>query len=188
MLTPLSSGWVGPALVASYDMHSKTVGLFYAQPTGQNCTLWRSLFCRLIFMGGQAELVREPQRFGRIDLECVMLFFSNIYNFDDGQMVTDNMIGSSLVCFRFFVSVSHSLSLRVCLSLLASVSVCLSLYPFPLFFLFVGWSYFRTDCILHYTSWRLLCRVITMECLTFLEVSHKFHTDTVIALKTSTRK
>ena len=32
--TPLSSGRVGPALVASYDMHGRAVGLFYAQPTG----------------------------------------------------------------------------------------------------------------------------------------------------------
>ena len=36
--TPLSSGRVGPALVASYDvvMHGRAVGLFYAQPTGTN--------------------------------------------------------------------------------------------------------------------------------------------------------
>ena len=33
--TPLSSGRVGPALVASYDMHGRAVGLFYARPTGQ---------------------------------------------------------------------------------------------------------------------------------------------------------
>ena len=33
--TPLSSGRVGPALVASYDMHGRAVGLFYTQPTGQ---------------------------------------------------------------------------------------------------------------------------------------------------------
>ena len=32
---PLSSGRVGPALVASYDMHGRAVGLFYTQPTGQ---------------------------------------------------------------------------------------------------------------------------------------------------------
>ena len=34
--TPLSSGRVVPALVASYDMHGRAVGLFYTQPTGQN--------------------------------------------------------------------------------------------------------------------------------------------------------
>ena len=33
--TPLSSGRVGPALVASYDMHGRAVGLFYTQPTGR---------------------------------------------------------------------------------------------------------------------------------------------------------
>ena len=33
--TPLSSGQVVPALVASYDMHGRAVGLFYTQPTGQ---------------------------------------------------------------------------------------------------------------------------------------------------------
>ena len=33
--TSLSSGRVGPVLVASYDMHGRSVGLFYAQPTGQ---------------------------------------------------------------------------------------------------------------------------------------------------------
>ena len=33
--TPLSSGIVVPALVASYDMHGRAVGLFYTQPTGQ---------------------------------------------------------------------------------------------------------------------------------------------------------
>ena len=32
--TPLSSGRVVPALVASYDMHGRAVGLFYTQPTG----------------------------------------------------------------------------------------------------------------------------------------------------------
>ena len=32
---PLSSGRVVPALVASYDMHGRAVGLFYTQPTGQ---------------------------------------------------------------------------------------------------------------------------------------------------------
>ena len=31
--TPLSSGRVVPALVASYDMHGRAVGLFYTQPT-----------------------------------------------------------------------------------------------------------------------------------------------------------
>ena len=34
--TPLSSGRVVPALVASYDMHGRAVGLFYTQPTGQH--------------------------------------------------------------------------------------------------------------------------------------------------------
>ena len=34
--TPLSSGRVVPALVASYDMHGRAVGLFYTQPTGQS--------------------------------------------------------------------------------------------------------------------------------------------------------
>ena len=33
--TPLPSGRVVPALVASYDMHGRAVGLFYTQPTGQ---------------------------------------------------------------------------------------------------------------------------------------------------------
>ena len=33
--TPLSSGRVVPALVASYDMHGRAVGLFYTQPIGQ---------------------------------------------------------------------------------------------------------------------------------------------------------
>ena len=33
--TPLSSGRVVPAFVASYDMHGRAVGLFYTQPTGQ---------------------------------------------------------------------------------------------------------------------------------------------------------
>ena len=33
--TPLSSRRVVPALVASYDMHGRAVGLFYTQPTGQ---------------------------------------------------------------------------------------------------------------------------------------------------------
>ena len=33
--TPLSSGRVVPALVASYDMHGRAVGLFYTQPAGQ---------------------------------------------------------------------------------------------------------------------------------------------------------
>ena len=33
--TPLSSGRVGPALVASYDMYGRAVGLFYTQPTAQ---------------------------------------------------------------------------------------------------------------------------------------------------------
>ena len=32
--TPLSSGRVVPALVTSYDMHGRAVGLFYTQPTG----------------------------------------------------------------------------------------------------------------------------------------------------------
>ena len=32
-LTPLSSRRVGPALVATYDMHGRAVGLFYTQPT-----------------------------------------------------------------------------------------------------------------------------------------------------------
>ena len=36
--TPLSSGRVVPALVASYDMHGRAVGLFYTQPTGQLVT------------------------------------------------------------------------------------------------------------------------------------------------------
>ena len=31
---PLSSGRAVPALVASYDMHGRAVGLFYTQPTG----------------------------------------------------------------------------------------------------------------------------------------------------------
>ena len=31
--TPLSSGRVVPALVASYDMHGRAVGLFCTQPT-----------------------------------------------------------------------------------------------------------------------------------------------------------
>ena len=34
--TPLSSGRVVPALVASYEMHGKAVGLFYTQPTGKS--------------------------------------------------------------------------------------------------------------------------------------------------------
>ena len=34
--TPLSSGRVVPALVASYDMHGRAVGLFYTQPTGHS--------------------------------------------------------------------------------------------------------------------------------------------------------
>ena len=34
--TLLSSGWVGPALVVSSDMHGRAAGLFYAQPTGQS--------------------------------------------------------------------------------------------------------------------------------------------------------
>ena len=34
--TPLSSGRVVPALVASYDMHGRAVGLFYTQPTGRH--------------------------------------------------------------------------------------------------------------------------------------------------------
>ena len=45
--TPLSSGRVVPALVASYDMHGRAVGLFYTQPTGQlflvtfsQCSQW----------------------------------------------------------------------------------------------------------------------------------------------------
>ena len=38
--TPLSSGRVVPALVASYDTHSRAVGLFYTQPTGQ--AIWRT--------------------------------------------------------------------------------------------------------------------------------------------------
>ena len=33
--TPLSSGRVVLALVASYDMHGRAAGLFYTQPTGQ---------------------------------------------------------------------------------------------------------------------------------------------------------
>ena len=33
--TPLFSGRVGPALVASYDMHGRAAGLFYVQHTGQ---------------------------------------------------------------------------------------------------------------------------------------------------------
>ena len=33
--TPLSSRPVVPALVASYDMHGRAVGLLYTQPTGQ---------------------------------------------------------------------------------------------------------------------------------------------------------
>ena len=32
--TPVSSWRVGPALVASYDMHGRAVDIFYAQPTG----------------------------------------------------------------------------------------------------------------------------------------------------------
>ena len=32
--TPLSSGRVGPAFVASFYMHGRAVGLFYTQPTG----------------------------------------------------------------------------------------------------------------------------------------------------------
>ena len=35
--TPLSCVQVVPALVASYDMHGRAVGLFYTQPTGH---LW----------------------------------------------------------------------------------------------------------------------------------------------------
>ena len=33
--TPLSSGRAVPALIASYDMHGRAVGLLYTQPTGQ---------------------------------------------------------------------------------------------------------------------------------------------------------
>ena len=40
--TPLSSGRVVPALVASYDMHGRAVGLFYTQPTGQIVNLLQS--------------------------------------------------------------------------------------------------------------------------------------------------
>ena len=36
MRTPLFSGQGGPALVVSYDMLGRAVGLFYAQPTEQN--------------------------------------------------------------------------------------------------------------------------------------------------------
>ena len=38
--TPLSSGRVVPALVASYDMHGRAVGLFYTQPTGHCHTMF----------------------------------------------------------------------------------------------------------------------------------------------------
>ena len=42
--TPLSSGRVVPALVASYDMHGRAVGLFYTQPTGQNS--WTTVYIK----------------------------------------------------------------------------------------------------------------------------------------------
>ena len=35
--TPLSYGRVGPALVVSYKMHGRAVGLFYFEPIGQTC-------------------------------------------------------------------------------------------------------------------------------------------------------
>ena len=43
--TPLSSGRVVPALVASYDMHGRAVGLFYTQPTGQSLN---TCFCYIL--------------------------------------------------------------------------------------------------------------------------------------------
>ena len=43
MQTPLSSKRVAPALVASYDVHGRTVCLFYAQPTGQQVSDGTSL-------------------------------------------------------------------------------------------------------------------------------------------------
>ena len=46
--TPLSSGRVVPALVASYDMHGRAVGLFYTQPTGQRKT-WRTVNAHFFF-------------------------------------------------------------------------------------------------------------------------------------------
>ena len=39
--TPLSSRPVVPALVASYDMHGRAVGLLYTQPTGQSVSFGR---------------------------------------------------------------------------------------------------------------------------------------------------
>ena len=46
--TPLSSGRVVPALVASYDMHGRAVGLFYTQPTGH--VVFTTLMILIIFI------------------------------------------------------------------------------------------------------------------------------------------
>ena len=47
--TPLSSGLVVPALVASYDMHGRAVGLFYTQPTGHGVLIAEGKFDVVVF-------------------------------------------------------------------------------------------------------------------------------------------
>ena len=62
--TPLSSGRVVPALVASYDMHGRAVGLFYTQPTGQNNNNDIILILILIiiaFKGAVRDFLQSPR-------------------------------------------------------------------------------------------------------------------------------
>ena len=59
--TPLSSGRVGPALVTSYNMHGRAVGLFYTQPTSLFYTQpkWRSVEVSRTGTSGQADTAEE---------------------------------------------------------------------------------------------------------------------------------
>ena len=66
--TSLSSGRVVPALVASYDMHGRAVGLFYTQPTGHDRQTGLQKYRQLLEGGreggreGERERERERER------------------------------------------------------------------------------------------------------------------------------
>ena len=75
--TPLSSGRVVPALVVSYDMHGRAVGLFYPQPTGQVQVGWGRGTGKLAGVGWDERKVesaksnRPPNVVSRTEEACV---------------------------------------------------------------------------------------------------------------------